>query len=133
MRDSILETRGTYKGHKWGIIFRNPLGYRCGYVEAPQSLNPLKTKLEEDLDVHGGVTYIEHFNPLDRERTPNFWIGFDCAHAGDGFTSRLFTLSDNEEVRSKEYCVEECKKLIDQLIELEAKVNHHASEKEANN
>lgn len=123
MRDYFVETRSTYKGHRYGVLFVNPLGYRCGYVEAHESLNPFKTKLEEDLDVHGGVTYIEHFNPLDYETTSNLWIGFDCAHAGDGltFTKKGYETLFIGEVRSLDYCIEECKKLIDQLIELEDK------------
>ncbi len=122
MRESILETRGTYKAHRWGVVFVSPLGYRCGYVEVPEALNKLKSELE-DLDVHGGVTYIDHFNPIDLAPTKSWWIGFDCAHVGDGFTSRFFTLRDpSEEVRSQEYCVKECERLIDQLIELEEHV-----------
>ncbi len=120
MHEEFIEDRGTYKGHRWGVKFMASHGYRCGYVEVPESLNKLKSNLE-DLSVHGGVTYIEHLNPLDYMPTKNLWIGFDCAHAGDGLgcPPEAFEGLFQGEVRSLEYCVKECEKLIDQLIELE--------------
>ncbi len=120
MKEWTIEEQGIYKGHKWIVKYRHPHGYRCGYVEAPDSLNKYRSKLE-DLDVHGGVTFLEHFSPIDYERTLNLWVGFDCLHAGDGLTfhPKEYEGLFNGEVRSLEYCIEECERLIDQLIELE--------------
>lgn len=134
MHDWITELEGEYKSHKLVVKFATDIGYRCGYVEAPKYLNGYHKDLE-DLCVHGGVTYLEKMNPSSYLLTDTWWVGFDCHHAWDGVLfppKELERFYQGKEVRSLDYCIEECKKLIDQLIELEAKVNKHAPEKEAN-
>lgn len=123
MRDWKVERCGVYKGRPWIIKLMLPEGYRCGYVEAPKALNKLKRELE-DLDVHGGVTFLERFNPLTYETASGYWAGFDCHHFGDGIgcPPEDFEGLFQGEIRSLEYCVKECEKLIDQLIELEERV-----------
>ncbi len=76
-------------------------------------------------DVHGGITYSDKFYRCIKKR--GWWIGFDCAHLGDGkdtdimddknkkiFTNYLFL--HDEYSKSKEYVEQECKNLIDQII-----------------
>ena len=103
------------------------LGHRCGYV-AVASSNPAHGvdvtdwDCPIDLTVHGGVTYasgslygVEHPAGL-------WWIGFDCAHAGDGVPGYeelgLSHLMDGP-VRSLEYVSEQCELLAAQLRSLE--------------
>jgi len=57
-------------------------GHYCGYVEVPRGHHAFRNEIGDKLRVHGGVTYE---NWLD---DPNdWWIGFDCAHSGDGLNS----------------------------------------------
>lgn len=78
-------------------------GAWCGYVAVPpghlayeQSYNKL------DLDVHGGLTYAEHclgpicHVPKAGESDNVWWLGFDCAHAGDGMPAMLKFLTSKD-------------------------------------
>jgi hypothetical protein len=144
--ECVIEGGGTYKGYEYLITFTSH-GTRCGYV----ALKPEETERFEnernneqyyypDLYCHGGLTFYgnEH-GAKDLLTIPcnDTWIGFDCAHAGDGYdkelTKRYFgkqTFSDdfyetfagfalNGEVvhRSYQYVEQDCHSLIDQLIE----------------
>ena len=74
------------------LIKRNRLGALCGYVGVPEG-HPWHGE-SPDADVHGGVTYggmcqegpegetVCHV-PAPGEPEPLYWVGFDCAHAGD--------------------------------------------------
>lgn len=79
-------------------------------------------------DVHGSVTYADHSPEYPVENEDLWWFGFDCSHAGDApdvialaiyypevsiDTLRYSGASD--EVRSLEYCKEECLNLSKQL------------------
>jgi len=54
-------------------------GHFCGYCRIPKNHVDYDHKKPFDLgyDVHGGITY----GKLDENE--EYWIGFDCAHAGD--------------------------------------------------
>ena len=101
----IIEYRGTYKDYTFCIVKRG-IGfkvYRCGYVLVPA----WHWGYEKDYDelfvkCHGGLTYTSH--SLMKIDYPGWWIGFDCAHLGD-----------SEEKQNLEYCINECKNIIDQL------------------
>jgi hypothetical protein len=91
------------------------LNYRCGYVEVPgssllfgvdYSSNPpgYDRSVDELIDVYGGVTYAGEMAGKGR-----WFIGFDCAH---GVGNPLF------EVKSLEFCVDECERLAKQIAEL---------------
>lgn len=76
------ERRFKYKGYEC-VIKRVPeMLHLCGYIKIPKGHALYGDKDEEygllDIPVHGGVT----FNG-DLEEDGGFWIGFDCAHAGD--------------------------------------------------
>lgn len=98
-----------------------------------------KVSLSFYFDVHGGITYEgggqDSKYPIESDL---WWLGFDCGHAGDGrdldlveqlwgddehIKSRLkiereFQLNFPDDViRTKEYVVEECKSLVDQIID----------------
>lgn len=96
-----------------------PQGHRCGYVTLPED-HPCNGQHYGDLpiEVHGCLTYGEGAT-----------FGFDCAHNGD--SSDINLMSDEcklsyrvwedplGEVRSLEFCVEQCEDMARQFKELE--------------
>lgn len=56
--------------------------YRCGYALIPDELYP---KDINEVDVHGGVTYINDFlADIKQSSIKDYkWIGFDCYHSND--------------------------------------------------
>lgn len=96
--------------------------HRCGYVELTEhsifygitnerDVHVILQKSIGDLDVHGGVTFFDvpYWADSDKEDS-NFFVGFDCAHAGDA------TRYSKGKLRSLDYCIEECEKLARQLM-----------------
>lgn len=80
----------------------------CGYVELETTSNLFGKSYDElpHLDVHGGVTYADHSFSLSPE-TPNWYIGFDCAH-----------WCDRENPKDFGYVYEELKSLSAQIYEV---------------
>ena len=80
----ILEKKFNYKGHPCVVLFM-PGAYRCGYVGIPKAHKLAKHGANLDsISCHGGITYSESkLHCCDDEDT--WWIGFDCAHFGDGY------------------------------------------------
>lgn len=147
--ECVIEGGGTYKGYEYLITFTSQ-GTRCGYV----ALKPEETQkfLKEregqsyyypDLDCHGGVTFFEEAHGAkDLLPTPcnDFWVGFDCAHAGDGHDKELtekyfkrtifsdeyykameeFTLRGEVTHKTFKYVEDDCKSIIEQLIGMAA-------------
>lgn len=86
-------------------------------------------------DVHGGITFADGGHPIDDD---NWYIGFDCCHYQDGKDLDLVLkiwaddegikkrvqldkelgFDDGYEVRTLEYVQQECRSLVDQIIEL---------------
>lgn len=73
------------------MVRQSRLGHWCGYVAVPPS-HPCHGKSSDegpDVDVHGGLTYASACNdPVCHVPKPGdpdnvWWLGFDCAHAGD--------------------------------------------------
>lgn len=78
----------------------------CGYVRIPENHKLYGVDyndLEDILSVHGGVTFAGALDGMD-----GFYVGFDCAHLGD-----------TPEVQDEAYTLDECKRLVDQLIEVD--------------
>ena len=117
------------------VILGLSMGHRCGYVGLPKG-----HKYEDedynniDVSVHGGLTYAGDGvrYPVQDERS---WVGFDCAHSGDGKDLGLVKeLADErtynhivdmerrypirEVVRTTEYVENELIDLVKQLEEL---------------
>lgn len=112
-------------------------GYLCGYVKVPLELELHKKGLDLKGDVHGGIT----FNQLDEDNEN--WIGFDCVHLNDICPSseklsntrpELIEIKNRHEemmeklnikkssffdktYRNINFCIQECKSLVDQIIE----------------
>lgn len=77
----------------------------CGYAVIPED-HPFYgedyDEVEGYVDVHGGLTFSGELDGID-----GFLLGFDCNHYGD-----------SPEVQDEEYTLSECKRLVDQLIEI---------------
>lgn len=108
-------------------IERKAVGYLCGYVY----LYSTDEVEGEFIDVHGGITF-------DETRNQTRAIGFDCAHSGDILPSlfqnksvldlkkKILHLSRKKSpllqlievpiYKNMEFCIEECKKIVNQLI-----------------
>ena len=153
---NTIETKNKYKDYTY-LVIALPMGHRCGYVKIPTKSKLYKVSYQDDLglsqrvlnhktlgkrgvislfcwdgkkvamellfDVHGGITFSGKLRDIN-----GWWIGFDCAHAGDARDlsimdkkhlkfEREFPLHlGGEEIRTKEYVEQECKNLIDQII-----------------
>jgi hypothetical protein len=113
--ENILAT-GEHEGFKW-LVGHNTLGYRVGYITVPAD-HPWHGKGYDDInaDVHGGLTYAEAGTEGE------WWIGFDCAHAGDApdpdlpscVPEHLRHSSSYDTVKSQQFVEQECRNLCDQ-------------------
>lgn len=78
----------------------------CGYAVIPVD-HPFYgldyDEVEDDIDVHGGLTFSGKLDELE-----GYLLGFNCNHFGD-----------TPEVENEEYTLNECKRLVDQLIEID--------------
>jgi len=82
------------------LIRRNSFGNLCGYVGVEPG-HPWHNKgyMEVDAEVHGGLTYASECDddpiqgichvPQECEPDHLYWLGFDCAHWGDGSPGRM--------------------------------------------
>lgn len=90
--------------------FRDIYHWYCGYVSIPKSSPLYGVDIDDDviylIDVHGGITYADNLAPEYEE--DEFFLGFDCNHYGD-----------NPSVQNKDFVLSECKKLVDQIIDLD--------------
>jgi hypothetical protein len=94
---------------------RDHMGQWCGYVGVPRE-HPAYGKGYHDVDVevHGGLTYAHECDgiichvPAPGMPDDVWWLGFDCAHAGDlvpGMDAdlRSIGIADREWMRWLEY------------------------------
>ncbi len=92
MNDYNIERRAIHKGLEY-IVVAYSGGWRCGYVKIPATrrmygkgytqsivVDRQYESLEYLLDVHGGLTFAGRSTRFGR----GWWLGFDCAHSGDG-------------------------------------------------
>lgn len=126
----MIEEKGTYRGFIYEIVFQD-LGHRCGYVGIPAGHKLYEVYYEDiPMDCHGGLTFSSFSNKLGPDV---WWIGFDCNHLcdkidieslrkyyGDKVANDRAKWSDMElrgvHLWTKEDCIEECKHMIDQII-----------------
>lgn len=107
---------GTYKNFDYYVL--NLKTHPTAYVDVTNS--PLNGVFYDDIDIscHGGLTYSEKsLRTVDKK---GWFIGWDYGHYGDymdyGDTS-LNTLFSDDKKWTTEEIVEECKNVIDQIIE----------------
>lgn len=78
----------------------------CGYAVIPED-HPFygmdHDDVEVNINVHGGLTFSGEIEDID-----GYLLGFDCRHYGD-----------SPYVQDEEYTLSECKRLVDQLIEID--------------
>ena len=70
------------------------------------------------IECHGGLTYAsEHLRTVDKE---GWFIGWDYAHAGDftGYDIKYPSIGYPGRMWTTQEIVDECKEVIDQLVEL---------------
>jgi len=134
----VIENGGIYKGYEYIVSFVRD--HRCGYVAINETdVEKLNVDFENcsypDLNCHGGVTFYDRDNGLkDLLDIPcnDMWIGFDAIHAGDNHdheSSEKYGIEVSDfcrdhawtdgEIRTYEYMENECKSIIDQLVELQ--------------
>lgn len=102
---------------------RNPITIFCSMNLKPED----NITMDLLFDVHGGITWSD-WGKNNKFKKPGWWIGFDCAHSGDGKDVSIMDESHrkmNEEysfsvldgiARSKKYVERECKNLIEQIV-----------------
>lgn len=98
--------------------------HRCGYVELTKDsifygitdereVHPKIQKSIDEIDVHGGVSFFGTPYWIDSDtEDSNFFVGFDCAHAGD---ATRYSPAEGI-LRSLDYCTEECERLAKQIM-----------------
>jgi hypothetical protein len=138
-----IEGGGIYKEYEYLITFTSH-GHRCGYVAISADHPTYSDKNEyPDFDVHGGITFFEdaRFEKLTGgHKCTDKWLGFDAGHScdisdyetaakyfGETEFNKFMKNEDkkfgdwkdeNSRNRSYSYMENECKNLIDQLIEI---------------
>ena len=136
------ESRFEYKGFPCVVLFMAN-AYRCGYVGIPKSNKHYDKNYEEiPVSCHGGLTYSRN-KLYGQNDTDTWWIGFDCAHYGDGYDVKkskelfandeqvmkqllileqtgYFSICSGDAIRTLDYVEENCRSIVDQLIQLES-------------
>lgn len=113
-----------YKGYTFVVYQHQSSGHLNGYVEL-KAIDEvfLDQNQINNLDCHGGITYQGTLDWIFKTPKSNY-IGFDCAHWGDktpfadAMLPGLFGTSSYGVWRDEVFVEENCKALIDQLIEL---------------
>ena len=133
-KQDIVEFEGEYRGFRFYITIHPYIGHRCGYIIIPSNCCIYQRDYSTlKIEAHGGLTY-SGFDFEDK------WvIGFDCAHIGDApdikaalkfyknteyeesikNNSKCMYGGKDDEIRTLDYCIDECKKIIDQILEKE--------------
>jgi hypothetical protein len=103
-----------YNNYQCLAVKHPSLLHYCGYVQLPGNhpISIAKPKLTDSVfdsvEVHGGITYSEQ-----SEVSYEWVVGFDCAHGGD------MTAAFDGIHRTAEFVINELRKLVKQLLEIE--------------
>lgn len=146
-RGLLVEKDFMYNGLRCVVVLTS-MGHRCGYVGVNKS-HPLYgynvDVVETSLYCHGGITFAKGGpNTYYPVHSDLWWFGFDCAHCYDvnDFDAALEAFEDIDiranllshksicesfptsgTVKTTDYCVDECKKLAEQLSGIIRKEN----------
>ncbi len=100
---------GVYENHKYKVIElrQDTYRWRCGYVEIKKN-SPFfeKDYAQIPIECHGDLTYSGY--RFEDEDDDCYYIGFDTGH----FYSNYFE-------HDTDFCIDECKSIIEQLLALE--------------
>lgn len=132
MKNYLVEEDFMYKGHRCVVLFLS-IGHRCGYVEVGREYYD-----NDKIDCHGGITFDDYSAGILPNADDKFhhFIGFDCGHYYDkanpkrAYRKKLITASCVKRrskeakrfggvIRSKKYVKNECKRIVEQLVELD--------------
>lgn len=104
-----------YRNYSYVVWQHLNMGHLCGYI----ALKHDDVVNTYQLDCHGGITYEGDLTWIFPDNKRTKFIGFDCNHLGDlaPFVPYVFVDTSLETWRTPEYIEEECRKLIDQIIE----------------
>ena len=126
-RPNDVLSQGEHAGLEW-LTMHNGLGFRCGYVRLPAG-HPWYGMNYDDIpaDVHGGLTYAGYDEPCDKPGNDDaYWIGFDCAHSGDGQDPALmapdayvFPSYHGQTIRDQAYVERQCELLCKQADKID--------------
>lgn len=132
MKKSQLMLLSIYKDYLYAVVLQNA-GHYCGYVCLKEDENTIFDNAEELIDCHGGVTFVSRENG-EWVLPKGNWIGFDCAHCGDGIdlyaVEKIFGKEVAEEAKSYHFPTENervftpkivakmCKDIISQIKKL---------------
>ena len=112
----ILDS-GTYKGHKYAIL--NLGSHPTAYVENKIGVTGYHNDILDDVDVHGGFTYLGNAYWDEEGKDKSNYLGWDYAHFGDFCFVGIF--NENAKQYTTEEIFDEVKNVIDQLVKLEEK------------
>lgn len=112
----------TYRDYKY-VVYQHQFGHLNGYVLLKEDDNREKAS---NLECHGGITFEDDLSriiPVEH----GYWVGFDCNHYRDlaPFVKDRMRAAgiepssiDDGIWRTESYVVDNCKLMIDQLIEM---------------
>ncbi len=82
---------------------RGPTDHWCGYVGVHKDhpwFEKSHEELENHIDIHGGLSYSDHCQGDVCHKTDEedniWWLGFDCAHAGDLLPKSAYLIPGHE-------------------------------------
>ena len=106
MSNYIIEKDFKVDDYRCLILGLN-LGHRCGYIGLPVGHKYYGKGYEDvEVDIHGGWTYASDSDHFMVE-SDLWWIGFDCAHYGDGKDLELIkSFGKNESLKHLLYMEE---------------------------
>ena len=121
----IVEVHEKYKHYEYCVVVTHS-GHRCGHVKTEDydlAYGKKYDELHSFISCHGGLTYSD-FTSFTISH--GYWIGFDCSHLGDSPDPKFKTeenkvyyrMFKDGTVRTKDFCIEECKSMIDDIIEM---------------
>lgn len=116
----VVEKDVMHNGIRCVVLFVRT--HRCGYVCVPKNNPAYKMDYEDiPLEVHGGLTFASDTLSEIKPTPGDYWIGFDCAHAGDAMTGDIGMISlhlREGHLWTAEETLQETKHLAEQLKSL---------------
>ena len=119
----------TYQDYKY-VVYQHQFGHLNGYVLLKEDDDREKAS---NLECHGGITFEDDLSQIILVESGH-WVGFDCNHWNDrapfledrlrevdrlGLVEPFVPYTDEPRFwRTESYVVDNCKSMIDQLIEM---------------
>ena len=112
----------TYRDYKY-VVYQHQFGHLNGYVLLKEEDNRDKAS---NLECHGGITFEDDLSRIIPVKS-GYYVGFDCNHYQDlaPFVNDRMRAAgiepssiDDGIWRTESYVVDNCKLMIDQLIEM---------------